>query len=538
MRKFLRGALVSAASLVAFVQPAHAEWLQAKSKHFIVYGDMPENELKRKVERLERFHGALRTLFKADRDDVGTIYIVGSLSELQELAGSSRVGGYYRGDAQGPTGFVPEKLPYQAKGFTPESILFHEYTHHILLSTTNVFYPRWMSEGLAELFMTANLRDDGSVIFGQENPSRVYAQAGMNRWSVERLLDSDSNPPKGDEAIELYSRGWLMLHYLLFSGKRPGQFLQFFEAVNKGEPALEVGRRIFGDLGKLNNELDGYVRSATLRSYLVDSSKLAGTDQVEIVHLSQGERDMLPLRIVSANGVNKEQAVKLVARARPIADRYPNDAMVQRYLAEMEFDAGELDRADAAADRSLAADPQNVMAMVYKGRAAAKRAVEKKDAAQWKTARSWFLRANRAKPDYALPLVLYYDSFVGAGEPAPKAAVDSLGGAMVLAPADSSLRARLGVELIRQNNMPLALTILSPIAFDPHASGKNPYAKLVNAMKGGASQEALLAQAKELKIDAINEFTEPAPQGEDEAKKPGEGDKAKDKDKGSGEDGE
>jgi hypothetical protein len=41
--------------------PAHAEWMEAKSPHFIVYGDMSEQALRARTERLERFDALLRT---------------------------------------------------------------------------------------------------------------------------------------------------------------------------------------------------------------------------------------------------------------------------------------------------------------------------------------------------------------------------------------------------------------------------------------------------------------------------------------------
>jgi tetratricopeptide (TPR) repeat protein len=528
MHKFLRGALVPAASLLAFVQPAHAEWLQAKSNHFIVYGDMPEAQLRRKVERLERFHAALRTLFKVEREDVGTIYLTPSMSDLQEIAGSANIGGFYQGSAQGAVGFVPERVPYERPGWSPEIILFHEYTHHILLSSTTELYPGWVSEGLAELFATADLRDDGSVVIGEENPSRGFAMTGLSSWTVERMLDSDVHPPKREERIELYSKGWLMLHYLLVSGKRPGQYTKFAQLINQGKSGLDAGREAFGDLGKLDSELSVYMRSKKFRSYLIPPEKLGKTDEIAIAPLSEGEQAIMPYRMSSASGaLTRERLKALVVRARPIAERYPGDAAVQRALAEMEYDAEELDRADAAADRALAADPQNLMAMVYKGRVAAKRAVASKDPAQWKAARDWFLRANRRDPEYALPLVLFYDTYVAAGQPAPKGAVDALGSAVVLAPADDSLRMRMGIEAVRLDKLALARMLLAPVAYNPHGSGKN-FAKLVAEIDAGKSRDELLAKAAELKIDAINEFTEPLPETDNEGEgKKGEGEKSK-----------
>lgn len=515
MFKTFRAWLIAAVSFVAASQPAYAEWLRATSPHFVVVGDMPEAALKKRVERLETYHAALRTLFKVENEGVGTIYMMPSLSELQKLAGSNNIGGFYRGDAQGAIGFVPERLPYERPGWTPEIVLFHEYAHHILLSSSTEVYPGWVSEGLAELFATADLRPDGSVVIGGPNSARGYAMTGTSRWSVERMLDSDKNPPKESERIELYTRGWLTLHYLLVSGKRPSQYAKFATLIDQGKGGVEAGKLAFGDLGKLDSELEAYLHSKKFKSYLIEASKLGNTSKVAIERMSEGEAAMLPFRVVSAVGVDRKAAVPLVQKARLIASRYPNDAAVQRALAEMEFDAEDLDRADAAADRSLASDPKNLMAMVYKGRIAAMRAVKNKDATQWASARKWFLAANKIDPRHAMPLVLYYDTFAASGSKIPDQAVDGLASAFVLAPADPSVRMRMGVQAIRLGRIALARSIMAPIAYDPHNSGKNPFAKLVADLDAGKDQAALLAKAKELKVDRFNEFNQTFGDNED-----------------------
>ena len=529
MKTIVRAAL-AAVSLAAFVQPAHAEWRQAKSKHFLVYGDMSEADLRRRTERLERFDAAMRSLFKIDEQNqgVGVIYVLNSLSEVQNMfgKGGGSVLGFYNSTAQESHGFVPEKLPFDVPGMTPEVVLFHEYTHHIQLSTATEFFPGWMTEGFAELFDTAELRDDGSVVIGAPNPSRSRELNGMNRWTVERLLDSDDNPPKPDEHIEFYSRGWLTLHYLLFGGTgRSGQLFKYIDLINAGRRPLDAGREAFGDLGKLNSELERYMRGGRINKMVINASDLKEDKSMELRLLTPGEAAMLPLRMQSAWGVNAETAPRLVQPARSVAAQYPNDAFVQRALVEVEYDAKNYAESDAAADRLLALDPQNVMAMVYKGRIAARLALRDKEPARWRTARSWFIRANRADPNHPLPLIMWYDSFVAAGDPVPEAAVTGLRRAIILVPQDPTLRMRMGVELVRAGELPLAKTILAPVAFDPHGSGKNPYAKLLKAINDGATPAELGAKLVELKIDRFNEFTPPS---NDEDKPAEGGDNTKD----------
>lgn len=510
--KFRKIAL-AAAAVISLAAPslAHAEWLEAKSRHFIVYGNMPEPALRQRIERLEKFDAALRSLFKVETSEVATIYVTSTLADLQRLRPENpNVAGFYVPSAQGATGFVPERMPDAYGDLSAERILFHEYAHHMLLSNTTQYFPGWVSEGLAELFMSARFDDSGNIIIGRPNTNRGYAMFSTSRWTARRLIESDVNPPKGDERIELYSRGWLMCHYLLISGKRPGQFFKFIEQVNAGAKPLEAAERAFGDLDKLEVELERYLRAATLPSSLISAASVKANTDIVVRSLGQAEADMMPYRLASAAGVSEQTAVGLVDKARPVGARYPSDAFVQRALAEMEFDARNLDAAEAAADRALAIEPDNVMALIYKGRAIAMRAVQSKDANQWRAARRLFLRANQINPDFALPFQLYYDSFVAAGQPAPAGAVNGLRRAVMLVPADVSIRVRTSIELIRAGEIPTARMLLVPVALNPHA-GENPYTKLVAAMNSGADKEALLAKAAELGIDRLNEFDPPKP---------------------------
>src|SRR3546814_15851842 len=129
-------------------------------------------------------------------------------------------------------------------------------------------------------------------------------------------------------------------------------------------------------------------------------------------------------------------AAALVADARPVAASYPNDAFVQRTMAEIEYDAKNNAEAEAAADRALALDPKLVVAMIYKGRVLARRAAESKQADDWTAARSWFLRANHADPDFALPPGLDYARFPRAGVSPSQGAVTPLMRATDLAPLE------------------------------------------------------------------------------------------------------
>ncbi len=497
------------AAALGMAGTAHAEWIEAKSPHFIVYADAPESEIKNRTLRLERFDAALRGLFKVERTDMTTLYVTHNVEELQRLNSQPNVLGFYRGSAEGAVAFFPERLGNNYRGISTEQVMFHEYTHHILLSSEHAVYPTWMTEGLAEFFSTMNFRPDGSVVIGAQVMARGYSMLNMHHWTVRRLLDSDMHRPTEDERGELYSRGWLLCHYLLISGKRQGQFFAYIAALNKGQKPLEAAQAVFGDLDKLDAEVESYIVRGSLPSSVLAPERIRAPTDVELRRLGPGEAAIMPYRMVSVIGVNSTTAGPLAAKAHGVGDRFADDAFVQRSLAEIDFAAKEYDHADAEARRALAIDPANIMAMVYLGRIAAMRAVKATDPQAntlWREARSWFLKANKQSGDYALPYVLFYDSFVAAGQQVPKDAQQGLQAAALLAPSDSNVRVRLADMLVHAGQLPQAREALAPFAANADAGALTPIVKVVETIDSGADQAAVLAKLREVKLDGFNEF--------------------------------
>lgn len=517
MTKFgIRAAAAAAASLMAlaFSAPAQAEWLEAKSENFIVIGDMSEADLRKRTEQLEQYHGMLAYLLNAKKSAPVTIYLVSGLSDVQETLGGegSGVAGYYSPSAQRAFAVSPERFNYDRviEDWNPRVVLLHEYAHHMLLSNVEMFMPGWAQEGLAEMFATAKLEDDGSVVIGDKPDSRADAILGMSRWSVRRMLDSDLKPPKDrEENIEKYARGWALAHYLWMSGERPDQYGEFIAELNRTADPVASGEKVFGDLDKLDRELDRYIRLHRFKLSRFSPELIGTPGAIAVRPMTEAEEAMLRYRIAVSVRTNEDLGKPVADRARPVAARYPDDVHVQAWMAEIEYDAENYDASLAAAERALAKDPDNVMALLYKGRVLMHRAVEAGDQAAAREARSWFLRANKLDPEYALPFRLYYDSFWAMGQTPPKGAVDGLLNATVLVPQDPELRIRGALELLREGNLRQARSMLAPAAFVAEEIGENPPLKLIREMDRTQDTAALLAKAKELKLDQVNEFVEP-----------------------------
>jgi tetratricopeptide (TPR) repeat protein len=499
-----RWRMAAAALSVAVVQPADAEWLEATSSHFIVYADSNAVDIKRQAEQLERFDGVLRYFHHIpsqpeDEANKVTVYVVADEEAVRRLCGGGigcrNVAGFYEPRVSGSVAFTP-KGGFDTSNvldLQPRIVLFHEYAHHFLLGNYAAAYPAWFSEGYAEFASTALVTKDYVQIGGAAN-HRAYSLRNDRGLSVEQLFTTRTKPLSPQDTESLYARGWLLTHHIMFDEGRRKQFATYLAALNAGTPSLDAARAAFGDLKAMNRNLDRYLAQTTIPGARIPIERLPAVS-VSVRALAPGEKAMIGLRMQSDRGVNRTSAQSVFTRAVGIAAAYPHDPVVQGWLAEMAYDAGRDDLADAAADRALAADPKSEQALVYKAEIALHRARDAKikDAAVWQAARSWIIKANHLDPNDAQALLLFYTSFALADQPPTASAIKALYRALELVPQDPGLRFAVARQAIIDGKIDDARHTLQPLAFDAHAGPNNPAAQLVALLDAGLKGKAALA---------------------------------------------
>ncbi len=475
LRKALLAFVLPVAAAAA---PADAAWRQASTDHFVIYSEASAKELQAYATRLERYDQAMRYIrglpdAKPSPANRLTVFVVPNLSSVKKLygKGGSGVAGFYTGRATGSVAVTPRSAGGGTQfDLDADIVLFHEYAHHFMMQNYPGVFPAWLIEGFAEFNSTARVEKDGSVGIGLPANHRAYSLAGYNPLPLEKMMTASSAELKPDQRDALYSRGWLLTHYLTFEPSRKGQLTAYLAALNKGTNSLDAAKAAFGDLAKLDKELVNYLHRSSL-VYLKLTPDRIKIGPVEVRELNAAEASVMNVRIRSKRGVDDAEARALVPLARAAAAPHPKDVLAQVTLAEAEYDAGNLAEAEAAADRALAADPKSIEALIYKGRAkiAAAAAAKAVDAATWKEARKWIVAANRLEPDDPEPLLLYYSSFMEQGEqPTPTAAL-GLVRALELAPQDKGLRMMVARQHLIDGEAAQARAALAPIAYDPHA---------------------------------------------------------------------
>ena len=489
---------LAALALAAAATPAAAEWYEASSDHFVIYADDKAADIKTFAENLERYHSAMVfvTGRKSDTPSPSNrvvIYVVGGEKAMRTLSGDKKIGGFYIPRAGGSRAFVQD-IRNQQNGYPDFStiILLHEYAHHFLLSSSRFAKPRWFDEGAAEFFAAASFERGGSMWIGRPAEHRAGDLAFADPVHVRELFDPalyEQKKVKGYDTF--YAKSWALYHYLFFSETRRGQSNAYLLNLAKGMDQKAAGEAAFGDLDKLERELKVYLRQSSAPALKLPPDKLA-IGPVTLRQLTAGEAAMMPLQIRSQRGVGSEEAAVLLAEARAVAAKFPEDPGVLTALAEAEFDAGNDAEAIAAADKAIARDLARANAYVQKGYALFRQAEEvdaDKRAAAYAAAVRPFIALNKLENDHPLPLIYFYRAQVQQGKEPNENARAALERAAVLAPFDHGLQIQAGLMLLGEGKITFARSILAPVAANPHggwaaAKAKQIIAAIVDAPEG------------------------------------------------------
>lgn len=484
---------------------ARADWVEASSDHFVIYGELREKAASEFAERLERFDAAMGRVYRAPQTKPSpsnrvTVYVVAGREEVQEVTALKNryLAGIYIPRAGGSVAVIP-KLRGTSSSFelSGETVLYHEYAHHFMRTITRRTYPRWFVEGFAEFFAGVRFRANGDVDLGMPAQHRAYELAEAPKVPIRSLLDFDGGVgTSGSGYDSFYGQSWLLFHYLQLAPERTDQLTKYVQLLSAGGSALEAAESAFGDLRELDRNMRAYLRRKRIGILRIPQEKLA-TGAVTVRKLRPGEAAMMPVMIESNVGVSEEEAKSLVPEARKVAARYPDDSTVLAALAEAEFDAGNDDEAIAAADRALAIDAKQIDAHIQKGYALTRKVrsgVLPQTA--WKDVRSQFVKANQVENDHPVPLVQFYLAYVAQGQRPTKNAIDGLVWAMELAPFDPGLRWMVAQQMISDGRLGDAVKALEPLAYSPHPGEhtdkarellKDVESRLLNASEGSSS---------------------------------------------------
>jgi hypothetical protein len=480
--------LLIAASLF-WSSAAHAEWHEAISNNFIVYSQGPEQEARDFAAKLERFRFVLswaRPIPQGRTSGKLRVFLLPDRNAVQLIAGGEGVVGYYVSQARGLmlvgtrhriTSLNDARTArYEIEDIDPESVLFHEYTHHYTFQYFPATYPVWYSEGLAEFWgMTAILPND-VVDIGAPADHRFSTFRYLGWMSLENLLRAHNySEARGENLFLLYAEGWLLVRYMFEHPERQHQIEEYLRLINTGVAFDEAARRAIPDLDAFNSQLFNYAGTGRFNVVRLPFRRI-DVGPIVVRTLRPAEQELILDEIRLSQGFQQREAAAFADHVRGIANRYPDDLFAIRMVMETQYLAGNNAEAVAAADRLLAVESGNARALVTKGliQCAGLAGAHSTDAAAWRAARQFLARAVNAAPNDPVVLEAYYNSYVMQNVLPPEDAQSALYSAMELAPSDGELRFALARDFEQRRMIPEAIAIIRPEAYSvPHRGSES-----------------------------------------------------------------
>jgi len=315
-----KGRLLISALAVCGLQAATAPtWKLAKSEHFEVYAQSGEDSARTVLAWFEQ----LRSFFTAQSEAKDTtparVVVFESREEYRPYQLRPLSDAYYVG--LGSRNYIV----MAGSGAREFKIAAHEYAH-LVLRAAGLRLPRWLNEGLAELFSTVRVTGTATEL-GADLPGRLQVLV-QHRWIPlgEVLAVSEDAGLGGDRARAdlYYSQCWALTEMLLRSPAYSPRFPDLLAALGGGTSGSEALAKVYArSLDEITRDLHAWVEGTR-----PNPIRLAGVDAADT--------------------------------AVPVSDVAP--AASRMLLADVLFTANELDRAEAMYREVAAAAPAEASA--------------------------------------------------------------------------------------------------------------------------------------------------------------------------------
>ncbi|HYF23470.1 MAG TPA: hypothetical protein VD929_08750 [Caulobacteraceae bacterium] len=468
-RTLRRFAALLGAAIVLTPAVAHAKWLKAESPHFIVYSDGAEDDLREQMLELEEFHAVLRQYHMLKSDNVPLrkfeIYLVGRTTTLQRIAphlGQSVQGFYAAGTEDTFAVAVRTKNDNTGRQF-----LFHEYTHHFMMQYFPYPYPSWLVEGWAEYFMTV---EPGVKEITVGEPSDLRAMSFQ--WiPMEDLVGKHHGQLKNDDSVHFYGQAWLLTHYMLSDDTRQKQLIRYMNMIGQGAGSL-----------KAFEEATGMTMTAAARALRDYASKplpyrkwtrRPRTDMsITVTALGPSADDLLLEGQRMKRGVAEDDRPGFLQTIRARAAKHPGDRLAELTLAHTEISIGDRARGEAILSRMLAANPDDVDALLLMAESRLG-AVEDDTAPAvklelYREARRYAAKAakldqNRYQAFYTYALTRSLEANYPTNND-----LEAVRTAYVLAPQVTAVRMAAAQALMRRGEYEEVVAVVAPFANSPH----------------------------------------------------------------------
>ena len=269
MHRSIVSAFFIAVGLSALLgQPAWAKdkWINLTTKNFNIVSNADERDTRELAQKLEQFRFVFSQLFNIKAADSVPVTVMVFKSD----SAFTPFKPLYNGKPKNLAGYFQQgrdenviALNISGNELRPMAVIFHEYTH-LLTSFSVREWPLWLSEGMAEVYSTFDVKKN-EVTLGAPVSNHVFLLRDNKLMSLAGLFGVDHKSPEYNEGKKqgiFYAQSWALAHYLMFGDKsvRQPQLVKFVDLVMSGTAPDDAFREALKtDYVSIEKELRHYV---------------------------------------------------------------------------------------------------------------------------------------------------------------------------------------------------------------------------------------------------------------------------------------
>jgi tetratricopeptide (TPR) repeat protein len=341
----MKGLCLSLCSALLFVTPAIARdsappWVQVRSPHFIVMTDSNAKQAAHLADQFERMRAVLHTLFPNAKVDPPAPILVLALKDQKAFKalepadylakGQLNLAGYFQPG--------PEKNYILLRLDTPRehpfATVYHEYTH-FAFSGAAEWMPLWLNEGIAEFFQNTDIQGK-DVNLGQPSQDDVLYLRQNRLIPLPVLFAVDRTSPyyhEENKGSVFYAESWALVHYLEITGQQTHQdrISAYAKLLIQKQDPVTAAAAAFGDLGKLQRDLEMYIRESSFHYFHMASPLAPDVASFETSSVSAADADARRAEFLAYNGRTADARTLLDA----VLKQDPNNAVACETLGYM-----------------------------------------------------------------------------------------------------------------------------------------------------------------------------------------------------------
>ena len=359
------------ATFSATARDPGAPWIEVKSPHFQVLTDSNEKQARHVAGQLERMRAVFHTLFPEVVGDTASPIVVLALKDKKSFQALEPAAYLARGqlDLAGLFLRAPDKnyilLRLDAQGEHPFATVYHEYTHFLSSKGMEEWLPLWLNEGLAEFYQNTDIGEK-EVRLGQPSADDILYLRQNRLLPLPVLFKVDHSSPYYHEEQKgsvFYAESWALTHYLMVMDHDKGgkRLTDYVKLVSQKEDPVVAAQTAFGDLKRLQSELDGYVNHGDYKLFTMKTPASVDESTFQVKQIPVADANAVRADVLVYNGRTTDAKALLDETLRDD----PNNALAHETMGFLKFREGDIAEAQKWYGEAVKLDSQSYLAHYY-----------------------------------------------------------------------------------------------------------------------------------------------------------------------------